>query len=336
MRNDAHVKIVIPCTNEGEWLRVTVDSILEHTDYPSYEVVISANGDRTTDFTFLEDARYHHVRLQQTEKALGVGNARNVAVTPGDAAYYVFLDGHCLVEQSDWLQRAVECLRQHPTASMVQPEVAAFTYENDIRPGEQVDASQIFVRHLEYSTRWSWPYVEPWLVVETQTFRQSHEPFERMSGAGMATFVRSETFHRLGRFDTEVQGWFHETMDYCVRAGMLGFPMIVEPSVRIYHRIKTEPIDYARTYLEMIHGTLRTAYKYLSPRRRDLAETLFRKHGHHAEVNAAVELIRRGAWLAERVDHQRKRVHDDDWLFSQFDVYEERASGDHQPILERA
>jgi GT2 family glycosyltransferase len=327
MMTNGHVKIIIPCTNEGEWLRVTVDSILDHTDYPSFQIVVSANGDRVTDFSFVEGPGYGQVGLHWTERALGVGNARNVAAVPGDAAFYVFLDSHCLLGQPDWLRRAVECLERYPAISMVQPEVAAFVHENEIRPGEKMEASQVRARHYEYGTRWAWPYGEAWQVVDTLTLKRSRDAYEEMSGAGMAIFTRAETFHRLGKFDSEVQGWFHETMDFCVRAWMLGYPMMVEPNVRVYHRGKMKPPDYARSSLQLFHGTLRTAYKYLSPRRRDLAEIMFRKHGHDLEVDAALGMVRSGQWLAERVRHLRDRVHDDDWLFSKFAVYEERFSG---------
>jgi glycosyltransferase involved in cell wall biosynthesis len=127
MPDRRHVKIVLPCTNEEEWLRVTVDSILEHTDSPSFEIVVSANGDHMTDFSFIERPVYRdRVRLFWTKELVGVGNARNVAVTPGDADYYVFLDAHCLLEKRDWLQRGIACLEEHPQASMVQPEVLNF------------------------------------------------------------------------------------------------------------------------------------------------------------------------------------------------------------------
>ena len=331
MTIDGHVKIIIPCTNEGEWLRVTIDSILDHTDYSAFEIVVSANGDTATDFSFIEDYRYDKVSLLQTPQALGVGNGRNAAATPGDAEFYVFLDGHCLVEQRDWLQRAVECLRQHPHASMVQPEVAAFVHEAAIRPQQRVNVSQVGLQTYEYSTRWAWPYVSAGVVVETQTLKRSSQPFEAMSGAGMAIFARAETFHRLGKFDSEVSGWFHETMDYCIRAWLLGYPMLVDPTIRIYHRAKLKA-GYSRAALNLIHGTLRTAYKYLSPRRRDLATLLFQHHGLEAEVDAALQLVRQGRWLSERVQHLRDRVHHDDWLFSKFEVYEERFAG--QAVVE--
>ena len=216
MKTGGHVKIIIPCTNEGEWLRATVHSILEHTDYPSFEVVVSANGDRITDFSFIDRPEYRQVRVHRTEKALGVGQARNVATAPGDAAFYVFLDSHCLLEERDWLCRATDCLERFPNVSMVQPEVAAFVHEDEIRPGENVAASQVRTQHYEYGTRWAWPCDDPWRAVETMTVKRRPDAFEAMAGAGMAIFTRAETFHRLGKFEPEVKGWFHETMDYCV------------------------------------------------------------------------------------------------------------------------
>jgi GT2 family glycosyltransferase len=159
MTDHRHVKIVIPCANEGPWLRATVDSILEYTDYPSFEIFISANGDRVTDFSFLEQRAYREqVQLKVSDGFLGVGNGRNVAVAPGDAEFYVFLDAHCLLEQRDWLERAVACLEEHPKACMVQPEVLSFTYREEIQPGGRPDLSRIQRGFFEYCIRWTWPY----------------------------------------------------------------------------------------------------------------------------------------------------------------------------------
>ena len=328
MKGKDHVKIILPCANEGEWLRVTVDSLLEHTDYPSFEIVVSANGDTMTDFSFMEKPAYRkQVGLEQTKEVLGVGRARNAAVTPGDASFYVFLDAHCFVEQRDWLHRVVACLEEHPKCSMVQPEVLSFICEKEIQAGETVGPSQIQKHGFEYCTKWCWPYEKPWVVTEMETMRVKLTAYEGMAGAGMAIFTWAETFHRLGKFDSEVIGWYHETMDYCVRAWMLGYPMLVEPNIQVLHRAKMEKPNYPRLYTHIFQGTLRTAYKYLSPRRRDLAEALFRRHGCHAEVDLALERVRRGNWLAERVRHLKERVHDDDWLFSKFEIYEERFAG---------
>jgi GT2 family glycosyltransferase len=324
-----HVKIILPCANEGEWVRLTVESILASTDYPSFEVFISANGDTHTDFSFVDGpACRGKVMLRESREFLGIGGARNAGVEPGDADYYVFLDAHSLVEDRGWLQQAVACLDAHPEASMVQPEVQEFICPGAPAPGEPLDPS--LLRRLpqcEYSVRWAWPYNEPHQLTEPMTRRMGSGAWEAMAGAGMASFMRAETFHRLGRFDGEVHGWFHETMDYCVRAWLLGFPMLSDPSVRVLHLRKSEAVKYPRSYLSMFHGFLRVAYKYLSPRRMDLAEALFRRHGRDGEVDQVLELIEKGNWLAERAAHAKARLHDDDWLFAKFRIYEESFAG---------
>lgn len=162
MPDRGHVKIVLPCANEGEWLRLTVDSILKGTLYPSYEVVISANGDRLTDFSFLERGAYlGRVSLKRSEEFLGVGKARNAAVEPGDAAYYGFLDAHILVDQPDWLERIVACLEAHPDASMVQPEIRNFVHDQEVQPEESMDPSRLNARASEYASRGPGPTRRP-------------------------------------------------------------------------------------------------------------------------------------------------------------------------------
>jgi GT2 family glycosyltransferase len=319
-----YVKIVLPCHDEGEWLRATVDSILERTRFPSFEVFVLANGDTRTDFTFAEDPAYRaRLKLKRVEEALGVGKCINAAVAPGDADYYVFLDAHCLVAGDDWLERVVDCLESHPGVSMVQPEVIQFTWEGDLSPGERPDPARCRDEHAAYSIIWSWPYDDFADIARVQMRPSSAEPYEAMAGGGMAVFAKAETFHRLGGYDPEVDGWYPETMDYCVRAWLLGHPMLVDPTVRIRHRVKTSAPD-RRDFRDAVHGFLRTAYKYLSARRRDLAEVLFRRHGLGEQVDWAIERIRCGRWLEERLAHERARVHDDDWLFARFDVSEGR------------
>lgn len=326
-RSRGHVKIVVPCTNEGEWLRVTVDSLLEHTHYPSFEVFVIANADTITDFSFVEREAYRsRVRLRVTGEQLGVGRSINAAVWPGDAKYYVFLDAHSLVEQHDWLERVVDCLEAYPGASMFQPEVVQFSYAPAVEGGGSLDLNAVQPLFRAYSIRWQWPYQSMNHIADVQTFPDSDEPYEAMAGGGMAVFVRSELFHDLGKHDQEVGGWHPKTRDYCLRGWFLGHPMMVLPSVRVYHREKSGNRAYPQRSLDAVHGILRTVYRYFSPRRRALAEVLLRRQGLHGEVDEAIRRIHAGDWLRERARILRERVHDDDWLFKRFDVHEERLS----------
>lgn len=319
------VKIVLPCLNEGEWARLTCETILDRTDYPDYHVLVFANGDEQTDFSFVERPAFRsRVRLRRTEERLGVGNSINAAIEPGDAAYYVFLDAHCLVEQRDWLDRVVACLEDHPDCSMVQPEVLQFIYEGEPSKNEGIDESRIRPDSFAYSIRWHWPYQDPGAIATVETQRRAASSYQAMAGGGMAVFTRAQRFHELAGYDPEVMGWYPETMDYCIRAWLLGHPMIVDPTVRVLHRLKTGPSTDERSWTDIVQGVLRTAYKYLSPRRRDLAELLFRRHGFHDQVDEALRRIQAGRWLQERARHLGRRIHDDDWLFNRFDIEEER------------
>ena len=323
MKNGGHVRIVIHWSTEIEWLRVTVDSILQHTDYPSYEIVISACNDKLRDVSFGDRRGDVPINVLQTEKALGAGQGRNVATQPGDATYYVFLDPHCLVDQGDWLCRAVETMQQFPEAAMIQPETVIFAYPDRLSAGDNLIVGNLRLLRYEYGVKWAWPYASCWWLSDSLAVKHDAERFEMMSGVGNVVITRAEVFHDLGKFDSEVNGPFQETMDYCIRAWLLDHPTIVDSGIRVYHREDPETGRPPKFMLSLIHGRLRTAYKYLSPRRRDMAEILFRQHGFDDEVDQALDLVCDGQWLSERVEHLRKRGHDDDWLFDKFDVYEE-------------
>jgi GT2 family glycosyltransferase len=325
----ASVKIVLPCRNEGEWLRVTIDSILETTRYPSFEIVVLANGDTVTDFSFLDRQAYREkVRLERVAEALGVGNCINRAVSPGDATYYAFLDAHCLVDQDDWIDRFVDCLRRNPRACMVQPEVIQFTYDRELPSGEEIDRRRVITRYRAYSIVWSWPHDSPCDIAMVQTEADRGTTYEAMAGGGMAVFAVAETFHHLGGYDPEVSGWYPETMDYCIHGWLLGYPMMVDPTIRIYHRVKSggdQGVQRVEDHAgNIVHSILKTTYKYFSPRRRDVAETLFRGHGLDAEVDEALARIEKGRWVEERDRFLRERTRDDDWLFERFSIHEER------------
>jgi len=320
------VKIVVPCRNEREWLRVTIDSILDTTRYPAFSILVLANGDTVTEFSFLDRPAYREkVRLERVAEALGVGNCINRAVDLGDAMYYAFLDAHCLVDQEDWIDRLVDCLERNPRACMVQPEVLQFTYDGNLPSGGHVESQRLIVRYRAYSIKWQWPYGGPLHVASVLMEAEGSEPYEAMAGGGMAAFASSETFHRLGGYDPEVSGWYPETMDYCIHGWLLGYPMMVDPTVRVYHRVKTgRDAQTGEDHTpNIIHGVLRTAYKYLSPRRRDMAEMLFRDHGLDREVDEALVRVEGGRWLEERHAFLRERTRDDDWLFERFSIHED-------------
>src|SRR5207247_5997511 len=138
-------------------------------------------------------------------------------IAPEHADYYVFLDPHGLLVEDDWLERAISCLEEHPDASMIQPEVVEFTYDGDLEPGLRLDPEKRVRQGYAYTVRWAWPYEHPGQTAQYETRPRSKDPYEGMGGGGMAVITRSETFHRLGRYDSEVSGWYPETLDYCIR-----------------------------------------------------------------------------------------------------------------------
>lgn len=329
--NADHAKIVLLPAPDAASMSRTVASILDQTRYPSFEILVTAvsttNGDKRSDLSFLHDPRFRgKVRVLDVSSAAA---SISEATTPGDATYYVFLQPFCLVTDSDWLERAVHGLREHPIASMVQPEIVEFADDGDLESGGALAPSLTEPRFSAYSAFWRWPYedlgVSDFLEIRTQP--HSDAPYESMAAVGGAVFVQAETLHCLGGYDPELNHPDWQAVDYSIRAWMFGYPMVVDPTVRVLHQ---SPHGPRPNKTDTAHDVLLIAHKCFSPRRRDIAEILLRRQGLLGEVDEAIEKIQRGEWLERRVDLLRERIYDDDWLFSKFDVYEERF-GVHVP-----
>lgn len=316
--------IVLPARGEGDWVRLTVDALLARTDYGPFDIVIVTAGDDASGVRFVASAPYDgRVRVKHQPSSGGWGRALNEALSEADASYHVFLDAHSFPEREDWLGRLVSCAESHPDAAWVQPLVVDFACADRVDAGATPDVLRLPRGETFCSQRWAWPY-DYWSAIATpERFPLQDTSYEAMAGTAHAALVPSALFRRLGGFDPEVGGWADSAMDYSVRAWLLGHPTVVEPSVSILHRSKPAIVRAARDSVHVVHSVLRTTYKYLSPRRRDVAERLFRAHGLSADVDRALQWIRDGDWLAERAEHFRARVRDDDWLFERFAVEEE-------------
>jgi GT2 family glycosyltransferase len=315
----SRIRIVIPCRDEGRFLRATIDSILATTRYEPYEILVSAAGAARTDLSFLDGPAYaERASVRFDPEATSAGRALNDAARAPWAAYCVFLEARCLLLQPEWLQLMVETFETHPGASMVQPEVVQCSDEGELRAGA-LDHRQ---GAPAYASVWTWPYRAPSELAQVIDHPGCHGTYEAMAGTGTCTFVRTDDFLRLGGFDAKIAGLRAVTMDYCVRAWLLGAPTIVDPRIQVHLRGAID--GPAGALPDSVHAVLRTAYKYLSPRRRDIAEGCFRAHDLLELVEQTRARLGEEGWLRERVAHERARVHDDDWLFDKFLVHEVR------------
>lgn len=111
----AKVSIVIPCYNQGKFLREAIQSVMEQ-DYPDKEIIVvndgSADNTREVALSFGNAIIY----IEQANK--GAASARNTGIRVSRGEYIAFLDADdiCLPGR---LKVEAEILDQHPEVGLV-------------------------------------------------------------------------------------------------------------------------------------------------------------------------------------------------------------------------
>lgn len=103
------VSIVIPCHNQGAYLRQSIDSALQQT-YPAVEVIVVDDG--SSDDTGAVVRTYPSVR-HVTQRNLGAAAARNAGLRESRGEYLIFLDADDRLLPHA-AAAGVECLTAHP------------------------------------------------------------------------------------------------------------------------------------------------------------------------------------------------------------------------------
>ena len=108
------VSVIIAARNEEKWVTACLEPVLRTDSYPNKEVIVVDDG--STDKTS-EILKRFPVTVIRNEEPAGPSSARNIGVREARGQIIVFIDAHCIVEDSEWLRRFLKFFRD--------PEVGA-------------------------------------------------------------------------------------------------------------------------------------------------------------------------------------------------------------------
>ncbi|WP_122209114.1 glycosyltransferase [Pseudomonas viridiflava] len=101
------VSILLTSQDNLQTLLPCVESILEHTTYPRYEILICDNNSQsaqTTDWlTTLESMQSDRIRVLRHEQTLSPSAMLNASAANAQGDYLLMLDSNALIVQQDWL-----------------------------------------------------------------------------------------------------------------------------------------------------------------------------------------------------------------------------------------
>jgi glycosyltransferase involved in cell wall biosynthesis len=282
--------VVIPTLNEGSMLPMTTHSILSHTRWPSFEIVIVDDG--SSDGSTEHYLRYPSPRARLVRGGgLGVARARNLGARHARGEYLVFLDAHCLVEPR-WLDRFAGVL--------AEPDVAVAGPSFTKLMAREPRGCGMFWADAALDQHWFLP-------------RDGERPYPVPLTTGACQAYRHDVFDAIGRYDEGCTRWGSEDVELCLRAWLLGWRVVVDPAITVAHHFR-ESRGYSVDDIEITYNFLRMLHLHFSPPR--IRRTL-RALGGNPFVAPALERLEASDVYALRDELDASRVFDDDWFFAQ-------------------
>ena len=124
------VSIIIPCFNQGEWIKEAVESAVNQT-YKNVEIVIINDGstDNSEDVIHSLCEKYPDIVFINEKENHGVVYARNKAIQMTSAEYILPLDADDKIAPS-YVEKAVKILEENPNIGIVYSRARIFGIKN--------------------------------------------------------------------------------------------------------------------------------------------------------------------------------------------------------------
>jgi len=282
--------VVIPTLNEGDLLRMTVDSVLGETRYPDYEIVIVDDG--STDGS-CDPYRQTDRPIRVVDGGgLGVAKARNLGADRVDGEYVVFLDAHCTVSP-DWLSRMAKALRDRQVG-LIGP---TFTQLHEPEP------RGCGVAWIDDGMDTTW--YEP---------MEGNQPYDIPLTIGACQAFRTEAFHSMGRYEEGFASWGSEDLEICLRAWLLGYRVLGDPVATVAHYFRDER-NYEVDDHDVNYNALRMLFLHFSAPR---IRRILRAVGGVVGLDRALDAVYESDVFKVRAELEAVRRRTDDWYCREF------------------
>lgn len=217
------ISIVIPTRDHADLLRQCLDSILQRSTYPNYEIVVVNNQSCESDALacLAEFAAHPRVRVLQHDRPFNYSMINNEAVAACDGELICLLNNDVEVITPDWLEElAGQAMRPHVGA------VGAMLYYPDdtIQHAGVVTGVHGVAAHPFCGMPRGYP--------GQMTRAKLIQSVSAVTAACL--MVRREVYLQSGGLDADLQVAFND-VDFCLRLREHGFANVWTPFAELYH-----------------------------------------------------------------------------------------------------
>ncbi|OQX51527.1 hypothetical protein B5M47_00245 [candidate division CPR3 bacterium 4484_211] len=316
--------------NGRKHLKYCLPSLLK-TNYPQekLEIIVVDNNSQDSSVPFVRENFAQARVIETANEGYGAGINKGLAKSRGDyiAALNIDLKFH-----PDWLIHLLEPFKEDKTVGITGPQLLPFATQ-ETQQGSRPPAEL----KIPCFSKYGYPYHYKIKMKKTKkdpAQGPSPKPLETIWVPGAAMLIKREVFTKIGGFDP-IYFLYYEDFDFCFRARMAGYKILLVPASLIYHQ-GSALIDPAYTATEKVfltaQNSLITFIKnyslqslilygpiFLGLRTADILNDLLRPHHRHfawAKIKALWSAIRKiGTIKKKRREVQKIRLTSDKEIF---------------------
>ncbi|CAM3101110.1 glycosyl transferase [Pseudomonas floridensis] len=214
------VSIIVACEDQLSTVLPCVESILENTTYPRYEILICDNNSQSAQTTEwlsnIESMQSERIRVVRHEQTLVPSALLNSAAHHAQGDYLLMLDGNALIVQQDWLQ--------HLLNHALRPEVGVVGAKIISPQGHVVSAGIIVGLNGTAAA------VTANDIAASPCYTQRLETDQNYSAvSGTCLMIRKSVHDEIQGLDEHLFPVYFNDVDLCLRARNAGHLVVWTP-----------------------------------------------------------------------------------------------------------
>lgn len=234
------VSILIPNCDHMEDLKLCLDSILQKTTYPNFEIVIIENNSKNPEtFAYYDSLRDPKIRVLRWEHAFNYSAINNFGVRETDGEYVLLLNNDTEIITPDWIEGMLGLCQREDVGS-----VGAKLYF----PDDTIQHCGVIVGYGGVGG-----HMFAGLNRGDLGYMYRTHIIQNLSAVTAACMlVKRSVYEQVGGLDEGYQVAFND-VDFCMKITTAGYRIVLTPEVELYHnesksRGKDDTLEKARRF----------------------------------------------------------------------------------------
>ena len=213
------IDIVIPTYNGAGHISKLLEAI-ERQTYRNYKCFVIDDFSKDNTVAIVRE-NYPWVRLIRQKKNNGPAKNRNIAIGMGNSPYVAIFDDDTYLKDEKWLEKAKKKMEDNPNIGQLAAMIIS-GYDENILLDCGISGSGYVFGGLFYQE------------AIDQVCGKHLIPRVALGACSAGTILRRDVFEKAGGFDSKYY-YPVEDLDLSLRIHLLGYDVIYEPSLTVYH-----------------------------------------------------------------------------------------------------